>query len=265
MGYQLELRPGTTIPSPDTLLRGIKELTEENTVYTAASGADYSFNTSEKLNGLLLDRLQQSGQLKAGKYDLDFDHEFIPTEKYDAKYSHKKERGYFSGIATIGEMLVAIENRNANTNVRFHQKETSANIFERLARRGVFIDRCRMDCGSFSEETIRMVHGYCSKFYIRDSRCQTLYERMSEIENWNAVEINFKKYKVASIPFVPFPQEEGYRLVIQRKRRGKEEQGDLFEGEYTYRCIVTNDHESTEKDVVFFITREGPVNVFLTK
>ena len=52
-----------------------------------------------------------------------------------------------------------------------------------------------MDCGSFSEETIRMVHGYCSKFYIRDSRCQTLYERMSEIENWNAVEINFEKYK----------------------------------------------------------------------
>lgn len=70
---------------------------------------------------------------------MDFDHEFIPTEKYDAKYSHKKERGYFSGIATIGEMLVAIENRDANTNVRFHQKETLANIFERLARRAFLL------------------------------------------------------------------------------------------------------------------------------
>lgn len=80
---------------------------------------------------------------------------------------------------------------------------------------------------------------------------------MSEIENWNEVEINFEKYEVASIPFVSFLQEEGYRLVIQRKRRGKEEQGDLFEGEYTYRCIVTNDHESTEKTVVLFYNARG--------
>lgn len=42
LGSQFELHSGTTIPSPDTLFRGIKELTEENTVYTAASGADYS-------------------------------------------------------------------------------------------------------------------------------------------------------------------------------------------------------------------------------
>ena len=83
--------------------------------------------------------LQQSGQLKAGKYDLDFDHEFIPTEKYDTKYSYKKERGYFLGIATIGEMLVGIENRNGNTNVRFHQKDTLGNIFERQTRRGFLL------------------------------------------------------------------------------------------------------------------------------
>lgn len=46
------------------------------------------------------------------------DHEFIPTEKYDTKYSYKKERGYFPGIATIGEMLVAVENCDGNTNIK---------------------------------------------------------------------------------------------------------------------------------------------------
>ena len=29
---------------------------------------------------------------------------------------------------------------------------------------------------------------------------------------------------------------------------------DLWEGEYTYRCILTNDYESSEKEIVKFYT-----------
>ena len=55
LGSHLELRPDTQIPSPDTVLRGIKELATENIEYQSDSGIKYSFNTGERLNGLLLD------------------------------------------------------------------------------------------------------------------------------------------------------------------------------------------------------------------
>lgn len=257
-GRELSKRPRTRIPSPDTLLRGLKELAVNNTEYTSANGINYAFNPAERLNELLLDLLFQTNQLSSGDgYDLDFDHEFIPTEKYDTKFSYKKERGYFPGVATIGDKIVGIENRDGNTNVRFHQADTLRNIFQRLARRGVYINRCRMDCGSFSEEIIRTVHGYCRSFYIRASRCESLYQRVNEITDWTQVEINFENYEVASIPFISFLEQENYRLVIQRQKRHCEEPADLFEGQYTYRCIVTNDHLSTEKEVILFYNARG--------
>ena len=44
-----------------------------------------------------------SGQLKEGEmYDVYFDHQFIETEKYDAKPTYKKFSGYRPGVAVIG-------------------------------------------------------------------------------------------------------------------------------------------------------------------
>ena len=257
LGSHLGLRPNTQIPSPDTVLRGIKELATENIVYQSDSGIKYSFNTSERLNGLLLDMLQHTNQLKPGKdFDLDFDHQFIPTEKYDTKYSYKKERGYFPGIATIGPLIVGLENRDGNANVRFHQSDTLKRIFQRLAHRGVFINRCRMDCGSYSKEIIATVHGYCNKFYIRASRYESLSNEISEITDWKQVELNFENYEVTSIPFTAFMEEENYRLVIQRKRKNESED-DLFDGKFVYRCIVTNDWDSTEEEIITFYNARG--------
>lgn len=257
LGSHLELRPDTQIPSPDTVLRGIKELATENIEYQSDSGIKYSFNTGERLNGLLLDILQHTNQLTPGKdYDLDFDHQFIPTEKYDTKYSYKKERGYFPGIATIGPLIVGLENRDGNANVRFHQSDTLKRIFQRLANRGVFINRCRMDCGSYSKEIIATVHGYCNKFYIRASRYESLSNEISEITDWKQVELNFENYEVTSIPFTAFMEEENYRLVIQRKKK-KEGEDDLFDGKFVYRCIVTNDRDSTEEEIITFYNARG--------
>ena len=42
-----------------------------------------------------------------------------------------------------------------------------------------------------------------------------------------------------------------YRLVIQRQKRMDGEL-DLWEGEYTYNCILTNDHKSSEREIVEF-------------
>ena len=84
----------------------------------------YDFNTSGRLNALLIDLFMDTGQLKCGvKYDMDFDHGFIETEKYDAK-TYKHFKNYSPGVAVIGDKIMGIENRDGNANVRFHQADT---------------------------------------------------------------------------------------------------------------------------------------------
>ena len=87
----LSLHPTLHTCSSDTILRAIKELTQENISYTSDTGKNYDFNTADTLNTLLLNCMFASGQLKEGEmYDVDFDHQFIETEKYDAKPTYKK-------------------------------------------------------------------------------------------------------------------------------------------------------------------------------
>ena len=81
----LSLHPTLRTCSSDTILGAIKDLTQENISYTSDTGENYDFNTADTLNTLLLNCMFPSGQLKEGEmYDVDFDHQFIETEKYDA-------------------------------------------------------------------------------------------------------------------------------------------------------------------------------------
>ena len=85
MNY-LTLHPTLRTCSSDTILRAIKKLTQENISHTSDTGKNYDFNTVDTLNTLLLNCMFASGQLKEGEmYDVDFDHQFIETEKYDAR------------------------------------------------------------------------------------------------------------------------------------------------------------------------------------
>ena len=129
----LSLHPTLRTCSSDTILRAISELAVGNTTYTSDTGRSYDFNTATMLNSLLVKALLSTGQLVAGEsYDLDFDHQFIETEKYDAKMTYKKFTGYSPGVAVIGELIVGIENRDGNANVRFHQQDTLERIFSNL-------------------------------------------------------------------------------------------------------------------------------------
>ncbi len=173
----LSLHPTLRTCSSDTILRAIKELTRENVSYTSDTGKNYDFNTAGTLNTLLLNCMFASDQLKEGEmYDVDFDHQFIETEKYDAKPTYKKFLGYRPGVAVIGDLIVGIENSDGNL-----------------------------------------------------------------VEKWNG---------------------KAYRLVIQRQKRMDGVQ-DLWEGEYTYRCILTNDYESSVREIVeFYNLRGGKERIF---
>ena len=114
---QFKQRPDTLLPGADTMGRGLKELAEKNIVYKSeTSDKSYSFNTAEKLKTLLLRMIRRMGLIKVGSHvDLDFDHQFVPAHKFDAKYSYKQDLGYFPGWASIGGIIVGGENRDGVT------------------------------------------------------------------------------------------------------------------------------------------------------
>ena len=61
--------------SSDTILRAIKELTQDNISYTSNQGKTYDFNTADKVNALLIKALISTGGLnEVESYDVYFDH-----------------------------------------------------------------------------------------------------------------------------------------------------------------------------------------------
>lgn len=258
LGEHLKTIPGNNVPSPDTVLRGIKELSTENTVYTSESGISYNFNINKKANKLNIKSLILTGQLTPEKYyDYDYDNQITENNKYDAKRTYKKNKGYFPGVATIENKIVYVENRDGNANVKFKQAETLQRSYELLLEEGIRINRSRMDAGSYSKEIIDVVDKYSKMFYIRANKSENLFEQIKEITNWQTVEINYINYEVASIPFRQFYQERNYRLVIMREK-SNDNQLDMFTGDtFTYRSILTDDWQSTEKEVIEYYNQRG--------
>ena len=252
----LSLHPLLRTCSSDTILRAINELTTDNITYKSVTGKSYDFNAAEKVNSLLLDTLLSTRQLDTCTgYDLDFDHEFLETEKYDAKRTYKRFLGYSPGVAVIGDLVVGIENRDGNTNVRFHQQDTLERFFTRFEERQIHIKRSRMDCGSCSREIVETISKHCEHYYIRANRCSALYNDIFALRGWQTVEIGCIEYELNSI-IVEKWEGMACRLIIQRQKRIDGDL-DLWEGEYTYRCIITNDYESSPLKIIEFYNQRG--------
>lgn len=226
----LSQAPGSHVPSSGTIGRGIKQLATDNITYTAKSGQFL---------------------------DVDFDHQFIPTEKHDATYSYKKAFGYFPGVASVGGVIVHVENRDGNTPVKFCQAETLKRLFASLRKHELFIYRFRADCGSYSKEIVETIDAHSNLFYRRASNCESAYTEFAELDGWKTIEINYQKCEVRSVKFNWFMEEKGYRLVIQRTRIEHEPDifGDTFC--YVYRCILTNDWEMSEKVIIEYYNQRG--------
>lgn len=258
LGDHLKVVPGNNVPSADTVLRGIKVLSTTNNIYTSESGKSYNFNINHKLNKLNVKLLIHTKQLKPNNcYDFDYDNQVLPNKKYDAKKTYKKNSGYVPGVSTIGNHIVHVENRDGNANVKFKQEETLKRSYGLLLRENIYVNRSRMDAGSYSKEIIDVVDKYSKLFYIRANKSSSMLEQVNAITDWETVEINYKNYQVSSIPFIQFHKERNYRLVIMREQNG-DGQRDLFTGDaYIYRSILTNDHESDEKQVIEYYNQRG--------
>ncbi len=249
---------GFDICSADTLLRMQKELSTEKETFISDTGISHEFNVNMAMNNLMVKLLIQTGQFCPGnEYILDYDNQFIPTEKYDSKRSYKKADGYFPGIASIGNHPVYIENRNGNSNVKYKQNETLSRVYNLLSWHGIKVKHSRMDCGSFDRTVIPVVEANSEHFYIRAQRCGSLLERIKSISDWQTVTIGPKEYQVASIQYAPFGWEQAYRYVVSREKN-IDGQGDLFTGDsFIYRAIMTNNTEMSDLEVIEFYNDRG--------
>ena len=114
-----------------------------------------------------------------------------------------------------------------------------------------------MDAGSYAKDIIDTVANNSKQFYIRANKSANLFEQITEISTWESVEINYKNYEVASILFKQFFEDRHYRLVIMREKSDSN-QIDLFtQDAFVYRSILTNDWDSTEKEVVEYYNNRG--------
>lgn len=95
-----------------------------------------------------------------------------------------------------------------------------------------------MDWGFFDKEVIPVVEFNSEYFFIRVQRCANLYDKIKQIENWEEVEIGFKKYQVASIEYALFGWDKIYCYVICREKKD-DGQIDMFTGDaFKYRVIM---------------------------
>lgn len=258
LGNHLKSIPENDVPSADTILRGIKELSTPNSIFTSKQDISYNFNINSNLNSLNIKSLILNKQLqKEVSYDFDYDNQIIATEKYDTKLTYKHIKGYCPGVATIGNKIVYIENRDGNANVKFEQAATLSRAYKLLADNGIKINRSRMDAGSYAKEIINVVAENSKLFYIRANKSVEVLRQITEIKKWETIEINYKIYEVASIAFTQFFADRNYRLVIMREKTDNK-QIDIFTGDaFSYRSILTNDLESTEKEVIEYYNQRG--------
>ena len=126
--------------------------------------------------------------------------------------------GYSPGVFTIGGLIVYLENRDGNANVRFMQADTHRRFFEMMRSFGIHVRSFRADCGSYSEDIVKMVMEHTDKFYIRAERHAGLYEKVKRLTGWTTVEIGFQQYDAQSFPFESFEDAKHCRLVVQRQR-----------------------------------------------
>jgi hypothetical protein len=248
---------GMKTASPDTMLSMQKELMTHAQEITSDSGTVNKININDPLNELLVKTALHLGVLKRERKDycMDFDHQFIPTEKYDATYSYKKERGYFPGVASIENTPVYIENRNGNCQVKFNQIDTIKRVLGILKNDGIKPARCRMDCGSYLKEVCDYFHQEGITFYIRAEQSEQLLFEASTSDDWKKVEIGINTYEVCSIDHL-FGKHT-HRVVAYRWPNKTGQKDIITDDANNYLFIITNDRKESEKFVIEFYNDRG--------
>lgn len=248
------------IPSPDTVEYVCQGLKQPNQEITAESGVLHQVNYDNRFNELLVNLAVKCNQLKASHpkgYTLDYDNVVIENEKQDACYSYKKTKAYHPGFAFIGRIPVHIENRNGNTPACYGQGETLSRCLDNLNKAGVPLSAFRGDSAFYQKEVMELMDRRNVRFYIRMLDSKGIRGTFAGLDDWQTIRINDRKKEVGSVFYSFKNSERKYRVVVTRTLK-KSNQLDAFEDRsYHYQAIITNDGNSSEKEVIEFYNQRG--------
>lgn len=260
--------PFINISSPDRVLERIKSLSCPTTIVDTKRGKSVNeFSIHMDLNRLNLRILSRLNTFQKKDVVLDYDNTLLFTEKADARFTYKKEKGYFPGVGMIGKHVVYIENRNGNSAAHVLQDETFTRMAELLKEEGVSIKSVRADSASYGFEIINAMCKFAQTVFVRVRMSEVIEQAIAEIETWDEIQVNNQKIYRGSTRFTPFkraareakhtePLPE-YRLVVTKEQRA-DGQVNLFTGEAcNYSAIMTNDFDMTDDEVVFFYNARG--------
>lgn len=102
------------------------------------------------------------------------------------------------------KVRLAKQNHNGNTPPKHHQKQTLERCFINLKDNNISIKHFRADSASYQKEVIELVEKNSTNFYVRNISSDSFSKHCNQIQDWETIEVNYKKRKVASILYAPF-------------------------------------------------------------
>ncbi len=199
------------------------------------------------------------------EYTLDHDATIIESEKYEAQYTYKKEKGYqpFLGCLYEPGMILDDEFRDGNVPAGFGALESMKRCDKKMPE-GKRIAYYRGDSASYQADVINYCfledkYGKKKLFTITADKDEAVMKAIKAIP---AKEWQYYKddRQIAETIHTMERTTEAFRLVVQRWPK---KQAELFDPEpYCYHVIATN-REETTKEVVALHNQRGEVeNIF---
>lgn len=260
--------PFIKIPSPDTVLKRMSELTQENKkCRTKRGNIEHSYNANKVLEQLNVSLLHKLGVFDSKEVVLDYDNTIIFNEKSDSMMTYKRNPGYQPGVCTLNEEHVLyIENRNGNSDAKSFQTDTLERLFELLNRNKIRkADHFRADAASYQYDVVKLLDKEVKNFYIG---CRNSYveKYFSQVQKWHVMDDeNQNSMEVGEISIIPFckqSKDDGaepkkFRLIVKRSLKD-DCQLDLFtQDTYEYRAILTNNFILSPIEIARFYNHRG--------
>lgn len=260
--------PFVKMPSPDTVLRRIGELSRpSNTVRTERGSVDHLYNTNKTLDQLNLKVLKSLGVFDSKEVTLDYDNTIIPSEKSDCSMTYKRFKGYQPGVCTINEdHVLYLENRGGNSDAKSFQDQTLERIFSLLETASPKKpDHFRADAASYQYKVVKLLEQKVKNFYIG---CRNSYieHYFTDVKSWGTINDSAGgKIEIGEIEIKPFIKNfkqdgiepKAYRLIIKRTPKKTDQVAMFAQDAYDYRTIFTNNREYSAEEVARFYNQRG--------
>ena len=264
----LQNNPFLNVPSSDTVLKRLKEISEDNyRCFTKRGSVEHTYNRNSKLEELNVALLKKLGAFSKGETIIDYDNTILFSEKSDSEMTYKRNPGYQPGVCTLNEeQVLYIENRNGNSDAKSFQADTLRRIFSLLKSKGIKkIDHFRADAASYQYDVIKLLEEEVKNFYVG---CRNSYieKYFSQINEWRSMTITPNEIiEVGEKTITPFQQQarrdkkatQEYRLIVKRKPKPDGQLNLFTKDAYEYRAILTDNTQWTAVEIAQFYNHRG--------